>query len=104
MSQNVNQRMREFRVRLALGAQAANLHWLVMRQGLRVGAVGIGIGTAVGIAASFLLANLLVGVSAADLTTWLLVPMILLTAVLVACWFPVRRALRSDPLLALRCE
>lgn len=97
-------RMREFGVRMALGAQPGSILWLVMRQGLRLVAVGVGAGAAVGFGVSLLIAGLLVGISATDLTTWLLVPMILSTAVLAASWFPPRRALRSDPLLALRCE
>jgi ABC-type antimicrobial peptide transport system permease subunit len=104
ISHNVGQRLREFGVRMALGAQPGNISWLVLRQGLRLVAVGIGLGAVIGFAINLLIAGILVGVSATDLTTWLVVPLVLVAAVLAACWFPVRRAVRSQPLLALRCE
>jgi len=104
ISHNVSQRAREFGVRMALGAQAVNIFWLVARQGLRLVILGLGIGAAIGFGVSLLIASLLVGTSAVDRTTWLLVPMLLAAAVLAACWLPVRRAVRSDPSQALRYE
>jgi predicted permease len=101
---NVIQRMREFGVRMALGAQPGNILWLVMRKGLLLIMAGVGIGVAIGFPVSLLIASLLVGVSATDPTSWLLGPMVLLTAILAACWLPVHRALRSNPLRMLRCE
>jgi predicted permease len=104
VSHNVSQRMKEFGVRMALGARAANIHWSVMRQGVRLILTGVAMGTLIGILVSRLLSDLLVGISAADPCTWLLMPTVLITAVLAACWFPVHRAVTSDPLQSLRYD
>jgi predicted permease len=104
VSHNVSQRIREFGVRLALGARPSNVLWLVLRHGLLLIGIGLLIGAVLGSLVSLLIASVLAGISATDPTTWLSVSLILLTAVLAACWLPVQRALRSNPLQLLRYE
>lgn len=104
MSQNVGQRVRELGIRLALGAQPADVQRLILRQGLALAAFGLAVGGLTGMAVSRLLSGLLVGVSAGDFATWMLVPLLLFTAALATCWLPARRASRVDPIVALRTE
>jgi predicted permease len=104
VSHNITQRLREFAVRMALGAQTRNIFWLGMRQGLGLTAAGLGIGAAAGLAVTRLLASVLVGVSGADLVIWLSVPCILICTILAACCFPARQALLSDLPKTLRSE
>ncbi|HRI16048.1 MAG TPA: ABC transporter permease, partial [Verrucomicrobiota bacterium] len=104
ISQGVGQRIRELGVRLALGAQPRDLRGLILGQGLRLAAIGVVLGALAAVGVSRLLSSLLVGISAADLVTWLLVPLLLLIAAIAACWLPARRASRVDPMVALRSE
>jgi predicted permease len=104
ISQNVNQRTREFGVRLALGARRSDVQKLVLMQGIKLAVVGMLLGALAGFGASRTLENLLVGVSAWDLATWILVPVLLFAAAFVACWLPAHRAARVDPMTALRYE
>ena len=104
MSQSVAHRVRELGVRLALGANPRDVLRLVLRQGLQLTGIGLAIGAVAGLAVSRLLASLLVGISAADTFTWLLVPPVLMAAAFLACWLPARRASRVDPMAALRSE
>jgi predicted permease len=104
VSHQVNQRIREIAVRIALGAQVGKIIWLVGRQGLNLLLLGLSIGIPAAFALGLLISSLLVGVSATDLPTWLLTPTVLVTAVLAACWIPARRAVRFAPVAALRVE
>ncbi len=104
ISHGASQRTREFGVRLALGAQPAAMMRLILRQGLGLALAGLGLGVVAGIGASRALAGLLVGVTAADTVTWILVPVVLLGAAFAACWLPARRAARIDLMKALRDE
>ena len=104
MSQNVGQRIREMGIRLALGAQPAELRRLIVRQGLWLTATGLLLGSMAGWAMSQLLSGVLVGVSAADVVTWLFVPLLLLGVALATCWLPARRASKVNPMVALRTE
>ena len=104
LSFTVAQREREIGVRMALGAARAQIAMLVLRQG----AVLVGAGTLAGVAAAFaasrVLESLLYGVSADDLLTFALAPLVLVAVALVACWLPARRATSVDPISALRFE
>ena len=105
LSHTVAQREREIGIRMALGAGSAQVIALVVGQG----AVLVGAGTLAGIgvaaATSRMLESLLYGVVAADdRLTFLLAPLVLAAAALVACWFPARRATRVDPVKMLRLE
>mgnify|MGYP000942794912 CR=1 FL=1 len=100
----VNRRRQELGVRLALGAQRPDLLWLVVRQGLRLTVIGSGIGLVVVLATAPLTRHALFGVSPLDPPTYLAITLGLILVVLLACWFPARRAANADPMLALRCE
>jgi hypothetical protein len=97
-------RKNELGVRLALGAQRRNILWLVLRQGLQLSVVGVGVGLAGAIGLTRLLGSLLFDVKTTDLVTWIATPLFLVLVAAVACWIPARRAARSDPMEALRYE
>jgi len=103
LSYAVSQKTGEIGVRMALGAQRADILRMVFVHGLWI----VGIGLAVGIAASFGAARLLhsmLAVSATDPTTFVSVPALLAAIALLACWIPARRATRTEPMEALRVQ
>ena len=102
MAYSVNQRTRELGIRLALGATAGEVRGMVLRQGLILTGLGIGIGLAVAMFLTGLVADLLYGVDAMDPATFLVIPVILLAVAVVAIYIPARRASRVDPVVALR--
>ncbi|MGB6789766.1 MAG: ABC transporter permease [Candidatus Acidiferrales bacterium] len=104
ISYSVSQRTREMGIRIALGAQQRDLLRLVMGQGTRLVLVGVGIGVAAGLGLTQLMRSLLYGVSAADPFTFAGVAIILIGVALLACYIPARRAMRTDPMVALRYE
>jgi putative ABC transport system permease protein len=104
LAYTVVQRTHEIGIRLALGAQPNNIIVLVMTQGLRLVLFGLALGLAGAYALTRLLDRLLYGVSAADTPTFAVITLLLLLVALLACWIPARRAMRVDPLVALRCE
>jgi predicted permease len=104
ISYSVAQRTRELGVRMALGATARDVRRLVIRQGLRLAAGGLGIGLLLAIGAGRILRSLVEGVEPADpLILAGVLGLLLFTAVL-ASWVPARRAATVDPLLAMRAE
>jgi putative ABC transport system permease protein len=100
----VAQRTHELGVRVALGASAADILWLVLRHGITIGLLGVGLGLAGALAAREILAGMLYNVSASDPWTLGCGSIILLVVVLIATAIPARRAMRVDPVLALRSE
>lgn len=100
----VGQRRREMGIRLALGGQRRQIFSMVVREGLRVAAVGIALGLAGAFGLGRALGRLLLGVSPADPLTYAAVVLVLGTAVAVACAVPARRAAATEPASALRCE
>jgi putative ABC transport system permease protein len=100
----VGQQRREIGVRLALGARRSDILQLVLRQGLGITASGIALGLTAGFALTRLLASFLYGVSAIDFLTFIGVATLLAFVALFACWIPARRAMKVDPMIALRCE
>jgi len=100
----VSQRTREIGVRIALGAQRGDVLYLVMKEGARFSFAGI----AVGLTGAFLLTRLmsseLYGVSPLDPLTYFGVALVMAAVTLLACYVPTRRAMRVDPLVALRYE
>ena len=100
----VAQRTQEFGIRMTLGAQPANVVRMVLAEGLRLMVVGIAIGLLSALALARTLAHLLYGISPTDPLTFVAVPIILAAVGLLACWIPARRAMRVDPMVALRYE
>ncbi len=100
----VSQRTHEIGVRMALGARRADVMKLVMRQGLYVTMIGLGIGLAAACAAGRLLSPLLYGIGANDPATLAGVAIGLAIVVMLACYLPARRAMQVDPSVALRYE
>ena len=104
MAQMARRRVREMGIRLALGAQANDVRWLVIRNGLRLVTVGLVIGTAGAFAATRTMRALLFGVEAKDPLTFVTVPALLILTALVATWVPASYASRADPATALRMD
>ena len=104
MSWSVAQRTREIGIRMALGAQSGQVLAMVLRYALRLTAIGLIIGIAVGFALRRVLASLVFDVSTADPLIYAGVVVLMLSAALLACYVPARRASRADPLTALRWE
>jgi putative ABC transport system permease protein len=102
ISYSVAQRTREIGIRVALGARPAQVTGPIMREGLRLAALGIGIGLAGAFVATRLLATFLFGVEPGDPLTFAAVTALLLGVALLASYLPSRRALKVDPLTALR--
>jgi len=97
-------RTQEIGIRMALGAQGSDVLAMVIRTGLWLVALGVGLGLLVSVALGRIIATQLWQVSAYDPWTLTCVPVVLLTTGFLACWFPARRAARVDPLVALRNE
>jgi len=102
MAQVARRRTREMGIRIALGAQAPALQWLVVRRGLVLTLVGVAAGLVAAIATTGLLRALLFGVTPLDPWTLGLVPVLLTMAAVAAAWLPALRASRSDPIRSLR--
>ncbi|PYU81809.1 MAG: hypothetical protein DMG50_14430 [Acidobacteria bacterium] len=97
-------RTQEIGIRLALGANGSDVLGLVIRMGLRLVGIGVGLGLIASLALGRVIATQLWGVSAYDPLTLTCVPALLITTGLLACWIPARRAANVDPLVALRYE
>jgi predicted lysophospholipase L1 biosynthesis ABC-type transport system permease subunit len=104
MSLNVANRRNEFGIRLALGAQSANVLRMILGQGLRLAIAGVVVGLLGAFALTRLLKGLLFGISASDPLTFAVIAIVLIGVALLACWIPARRATKVDPLEALRSE
>jgi ABC-type antimicrobial peptide transport system permease subunit len=100
----VAERTREIGVRMALGASAAAVRRMVVGQGARVVAVGIGIGLAAALGATRALSGLLFGVAAVDVATFLAMASLMLVVGGLAAYVPARRASRVDPCECLRSD
>ena len=101
---SVGQRTQEIGVRMALGANGGRILGLVLGTGMKQLAVGLAIGFAGAFGITRVLKSLLVGITPTDPITFGVVGLLLLTLAGIACWIPARRALRVDPLIALRYE
>src|SRR5262249_24789431 len=102
ISYMVSERTHEIGVRLALGASRLDVMRIVMRQGLAIAIVGAGVGLAAALVVSHAMAALLVVVSATDPMTFAITAVVLALVAMVGCYVPARRAIRVDPIVALR--
>lgn len=101
---SVTQRTHEIGIRVALGAQRADVLRLVLKQGMALAVVGVAIGVAGAFAATRLMKTLLFEVRANDPLTFGLIALALIAVALLACYIPARRAMKVDPMIALRYE
>ena len=104
ISYNVAQRTQEIGIRIALGAQRRNIFGMVLGHGLRLAVFGIAIGLAAAFAVTQVMTSFLYGVQATDPLTFTAVALLLVLVALFACYIPARRAMRVDPMVALRYE
>jgi predicted permease len=100
----VGQRTQELGIRLALGAQRRDIFQLVLGHGMKMALIGVGLGVLAAFGLTRLLTNLLYGVSATDITTYVAIASLVVVVAILACLVPARRATKVDPLVALRYE
>jgi predicted permease len=104
ISYSVNLRVREIGVRMALGATAGDVQMMVLREGIRLVAIGVAVGTVLALGGSRLVESLLLVTGPRDAFTFTFVPAVLTLVAVFACWLPALRATRVDPCEALRDE
>jgi putative ABC transport system permease protein len=104
MSHLVTQRTREIGIRMAMGAQAADVLRMVVGQGMKLAIAGTVIGVALAVAIARVISSMLFGVTARDPLTFAATSLVLISVALLACYLPARRAAKVDPTIALRHE
>lgn len=104
VSYAVSQRTREIGIRMALGARRLDIFRLVVRDGLKLTALGLALGLLVALAVAGIFGKILYGLTPAATPVVAFVVFLLAAVSMLACWLPARRAARVDPMVALRCE
>lgn len=104
MNYLVTQRVHEIGIRMALGAQAMEIFKMIVGQGMLLALTGVVIGLAVAFLGTRVMESLLFGVSTRDLTTFLGIPLVLAAIAFLSIYIPARRAMKVDPMVALRQE
>jgi predicted permease len=104
LSYSVNQQTREIGLRMAMGAQRSDVMRLILGQGLRLTVLGLGLGVLLALGLMRVLVSLLFDVRAYDPLTYTAVTLLLTAVALLACYIPARRAMRVDPMVALRYD
>jgi putative ABC transport system permease protein len=104
ISYAVSQRTREIGVRMALGARANDVMRMVVKEAMTLVAIGMAIGWGLAAALSRLVASFLFSVGAMDALTFAAIPILLAVVALLASYLPARRAMKVDPMVALRCD
>lgn len=104
ISYTAAQRTHEIGIRMALGANSRSVFVLIVGQGVLMASVGVGIGLAGAFVLTRVLKNMLFGITPTDVTTFAAVSVLLVTVALFACYIPARRAMKVDPMVALRYE
>ncbi|WP_415911070.1 FtsX-like permease family protein [Oleiharenicola sp. Vm1] len=100
----VARRTREIGIRMALGAEPGAVQKMILREGLSMALLGVGLGLLLGLGLGQVLQSMLYKVSPVDPVTFAVAPVVLVVAALLASWLPARRATRVNPLAALRAE
>ncbi len=104
MSYSVSKRTREIGVRMALGARSTDVLMMIIGQGMTLTIIGVIMGLFLALGLTRLMKSLLFGVSATDPLTYIVIALLLMFAALLSCGLPARRAAKTDPMNALRCE
>jgi putative ABC transport system permease protein len=104
MSYSVTQRTHEIGIRVALGAQGSDVLKLVIGYGMALAFVGVGIGLVASFALTRVMSQFLFGINPTDPLTFTVIVLLLSGVALLACFLPARRAMKIDPIIALRCE
>jgi putative ABC transport system permease protein len=104
LAQLSRNRTREMGIRIALGAQASTVRWLVVRQGLQLTMVGLVLGGTIALFATRMMSSLLFSVTPRDPATLFSVSLFLAGTSVLAAWLPARKASRVDPMAALRAD
>jgi predicted permease len=100
----VSQRSREIGIRMALGAERRQVRTMVLRQGLALSAIGLGVGLVAALVLTRLMSSLLFGIEATDVTTYVAAVGVILAAAALASYLPARRATKIDPMETLKAE
>lgn len=104
LSYTMAQRTHEMGIRMALGAEAQRVVWMIVREGMALVGVAVALGTVASLGAARLLRAQLFGVGTSDPLTFIVVATLLSAVALAACYLPARRASRVDPTEAMRTE
>jgi putative ABC transport system permease protein len=100
----VAQRTREIGIRMALGAQGGDVLRMILRQGMALTLTGVGVGIGIALASTRILGRFLYGIAPTDAGTFAALALLLVAVALAACFIPARRAMKVDPMVALRYE